>query len=310
MSYTNVQTRGSNGDPFVKRSTLDYLTRGETPSVRAVALQLHFGMVTALRSGDGSIHATWREVADWAGVSYASVKRAIIRLRELGWVRELGGHRIVFNYRRSCPVKKAQSEPPPSSYLETFQEGITSHPKPPASAPEAGSVALEPSGRDALQEQPKKPSEAGQAIAVLVEAGADRAGAVKAVKAAKREGRLSLMTIQRIADAVAALPSKPYRPGGLICAAIVRPELGAKLIRDHASAMRRKPSRMPQEPSEALQAPGTPPEASGTILERLMAVIAEPEDLAFMMHRHGVSPQEVRELAARNPRVRHWAGWV
>ena len=286
-------------DPFVKRSTLRFLTRGETPSVRAVALQLHFGMVTALREGDGSIHATWKEIAAWAGVSYASVKRAAARLRDLAWVKELPGGRIVFDYRRSAPVEKAQIEPSPYIEVETLREGMNHHPIVTASTP---GPELPPSGEDGLGEpsvrdrevgssnqwselaahnrlvpdsnQPgercnrtvevpaerlirnqqvhqatphraAKPSQMGACIAALVEAGADRPGAVKAAQSARKAGALSLEIVQRITAAVQALPTRPFKPAALICAAVARPELGAKLLRDHARVTRRKVTSSP-----------------------------------------------------------------
>lgn len=239
-------------DPFVKRSTLRHLTMGETPSVRAVALQLHFGMVTAIHDGDGFIHASWREVAEWSGVSYASVKRAVARLRALGWIRELSGHRIVFDYSRSVPremggravpaaVEKAQFEPVHDKEGKTFQDGYT-HPsaKVPTGVPEPS-----PSGGDGLSVEAERagdsaPSAFGLAVAALVEAGADRAGAVVAVRAARKVGALELGTVRRILEAVASMPSKPFRPGGLICAAVARPELGRKIIRDAAWAASRR----------------------------------------------------------------------
>lgn len=230
-------------DPFVKRSTLRYLTRGETPSVRAVALQLHFGMVTALREGDGAIHASWKEIADWAGVSYASVKRAAIRLRELGWVRELPGRGITFNYKRSTPAEKAQIEPRSNRELETLREECN-HPN--AVVPTVV-MDLPPSGEDALSQEPGRevppvPSVFSAAVGVLVGAGADRAGAVAAVRTARKANTLDLGTLQRIVASVACLPISPRNSGGLLCAAVRRPELGQKLIRDAAWADKKRGS--------------------------------------------------------------------
>lgn len=306
-------------DPFVKRSTLKHLTQGETPSVRAVALQLHFGMVTALREGDGSIHASWKEVAEWAGVSYASVKRAVIRLRELGWVKELGGHRIVFDYRRSCPVppaEKAQFEPSPSSIREN-PTGKDKHPsEPPALSPAV--VPGAPSGGDGLsqegqerQEAPKVPSGFTEAVGVLVGAGVDRAGAVKALRVAGKAGRVDLEGIRRIVEAVEALPVKPYRPGGLLCAAVARPELGRKLVRDHAAMSRRKAPGSPQVKRDSeppIHAPVkavSPWDAAVALVKGWRSLVAEPEDLGFMLSRNPhVTPEAVRVA------VPEWSGWL
>lgn len=233
----------TNLDPWIKRSTLRFLTRGETPSVRAVSLQLHLEMVIAIREGDGTIHATWREVSEWAGVSYASVKRAVSRLRDLGWVKELPGGRIVFDYRRSASTNMAQIEPSPYMEEKTLREGMN-HPE---DQPSVKVAELPPSGEDAALKAKKakgdkrknlgsleaeRPSMMGQAIASLVEAGADRAGAVAAVRRARKAGSLSLEAVQRIAAAVQALPTKPFKPAALLCAAVARPELAAKLLRD------------------------------------------------------------------------------
>lgn len=267
-------------DPFVKRSTLRYLTRGETPSVRAVALQLHFGMVTALREGDGTIHATWKEVADWAGVSYASVKRAALRLRELGWVKELPGHRLVFDYRRSCPVKKAQFEPSHSIELETLREGCT-HPDDeasnqvsdlPPSGEDVRGIPVVPPGKSACSEfdpdqaahnrlvqadpqvrslmsyprrKPRLTDAQRESLAILIAIpGVDRAGAMKAVKSG---GPDLVGRVRKIVEAVQALPTKPWKPGGLIVAAVMRPELGQKLIRDHAQGGHKNPASVHQQ---------------------------------------------------------------
>lgn len=222
--------------PFIRKSTVEFLTRGETKAVQCVALQLHFGMVNATADGAGAIQATWKEIGAWAGVSYASAKRAAVRLRELGWIRELSGHQIVFDYSRSLP-KKAQIEPHSNGVIEPSRKD-EKHP-----IPTVPTVALPapPSGEDGALGGPpgaraKEPSVFSEAVAVIVAAGADRAGAVAAVKEARRKGSLDLGTVQRIAAAVAALPSKPFRPGGLVCDAVKRPELGKKLIREASAA--------------------------------------------------------------------------
>jgi hypothetical protein len=284
-------------------------------------------MVAALKDGDGMIHATWKEIADWAGVSYASVKRASIRLRALGWVRELPGGRIVFDYSRSVP-QKAQIEPRPYKEVETFQEGCT-HPEDQApqvvsEQPPSGVDGPElEAGRDqeSIHETPK-PSVFGQAVAVLVEAGADRAGAVAAVKTARKGGFLDLGTIQRIAAAVAALPSKPYRAGGLLCDAVKRPELGRKILQDQAAVTRRKGSLIattaalgrPQETPKANSAPSARKRTDGaqtcslspaetmrrTLRDWLtIADLAEPEDRAWILRQakdRGWSLAELRTM--------------
>lgn len=294
-------------DPFVKRSTLRHLTRGETPSVRAVALQLHFGMVTALREGDGSIHATWKDVADWAGVSYASVKRAVIRLRELGWVRELSGHRIIFDYRRSCPIRpseKAQIEPLASSLRETFQEGMSTHPSSPAPEHQPD---VNPSGEGESVE----PSVAGEAIRALVTAGVQRAGAVKAVGAARKAGCLSL---ERIRDLVMVVKKTPaYSPMGLLCAAVTRPELGAKLLRD-AEMVARK-ARGTELPTYRLgggcpvHTPETlvlsPWDSALEVVRSWRGLVANADDLRFLMGRSPNVPAEAVMAA-----VPEWSSWV
>jgi len=227
--------------PFIRSSSLAFLTRGETKAVQCVALQLHFGMVKAKKAGDSSIHATWKEVATWAGVSYASVKRARIRLRELGRLHEFPGHRIVFDYSRDV-AEMAQIEPRSNKVFETFQEECT-HPEDQARIEVPTIIASGGDGLEVKQERlnaSKAPSVFGAAVAVLVEAGVDRAGAVAAVKAALKAGPVDPMSLRRIAAAVAALPSKPSRPGGLLCAAVAHPEMGLKILRDLAAAKRRE----------------------------------------------------------------------
>jgi hypothetical protein len=277
-------------------------------------------MVTALQEGDGTIHASWKDVADWSGVSYASVKRAASRLRELGWVKEQSGHRIVFDYRRSCPVEKAQIEPRPNIEEETLRDGYTHHNAP---EPTKGKASeLPPSGEDAALDEPegkqkRTPGTFSAAVAVLVEAGADRAGAVKAVKTARKAGPLDLEAVRRIAAAVASLPSKPFRPGGLLCAAVSRPELGSKLIRDHVRALKRKASgdSEPMKTSTKPAGPGLRNVVQGDMAKREtpalsrwdamrqtvrgwldLVDLAEPEDLAHIRKLAGERGWSVAEL--------------
>jgi len=284
MSFVPRSTRRRT-DPFIKRSTLRYLTMGETPSVRAVAIQLHCGMVTAASSGEGSIHASWKEVAAWSGVSYASVKRAVIRLRQLGWVRELGGHRIVFDYSRSQPRAQAQDQAvmsrqlqdrssdllitnqllreteksleekaqiDPRSYMELETlPGRDNHPPTVTASPSF--TAHPPAGVDVPlgAEEQKTPSVFSVAVQVVVSAGADRAGAVKAIKSLGRLDSESLAMVQRVVAAVQSMPVKPYRPGGLVVAAVQSPRLRASILRGAQGrcAASHDSSENPQKPS-------------------------------------------------------------
>jgi hypothetical protein len=222
-------------DPFIRKSTLAFLTRGETRAVQCVAAQLHFGMVRSFREDKiDHIRATWKEVADWAGISYSSVKRAVIRLRELGWVKELPGHRIIFNYKRSCPVEKAQIEPSHNIELETLREGCThpseSNPSDPSENSPSGEDVLDQTSRIKKSRMSPDQREALSILAALP--GIHRAGAARAVKTG---GPNLVARVQKILSAIDAMPSKPWRPAGLIIAAICRPELGQKLIRDYGS---------------------------------------------------------------------------
>ena len=86
----------------------------------------------------------------------------------------------------------------------------------------------------------------GACIAALVEAGADRPGAVKAAQSARKAGALSLEIVQRITAARPGPPDQAVQTRcPLICAAVARPELGAKLLRDHARVTRRKVTSSP-----------------------------------------------------------------
>lgn len=126
--------------------------------------------------------------------------------------------------------------------------------------------APSPQGDATLHPPTPAPSGAGAAIALLVAAGADRAGAAKAVKVARRENRLNLDVLAKIAEAVAGLPTKPYRPGGLMVAAVKNAALGAKLIRDHDQAQARKGGAgvhgVPQETRNVSAGPSASPEAT------------------------------------------------
>lgn len=265
-------------DPFVKRSTLRFLTMGETPSVRAVALQLHCGMVTALREGDGTIHATWGEVAAWAGVSYASVKRAVIRLREKGWIRELSGHRIVFDYSRSMPTRtpseKAQFEPCSNKDVKPSGRDDSSHPIPPADPMGTGHP---PSGEDVPLQAGKdeNPSVFSQVVTAICAGGADRAGAVKA---ARNLGHITPATIERVSrivSAVAGLPVKPYRPGALIVAAVRDRRLGDSLL----AGASRKPKR------EAVSVPVVPASGGDSWSGGWDNLAPTPEELEYLRSR-------------------------
>jgi hypothetical protein len=215
------------------------------------ALQLNEGMVTAAKTGDGMIHATVEEVADWGGISRRTAWRVWKRLQELGWVSCPKRGLIVFDYSRKLANQRV-SRPSESATVADSLKGVlepsgkdeTTHPKAQA---EPMAVADPPSGEDAALDGPpekqKAPSAFGEAVAVLVGAGADRAGAVAAVRAARKAGPVNLEALRRIAAAVAAMPSKPYRPGGLICAAVRRPELGQKILREAEATKRRGTTR-------------------------------------------------------------------
>jgi len=181
------------------------------------------------------------------------------------------------------------------------------------SAPELVDVAIrtEPAPEVLTVNTPRSaPSVAGAAIAVLVAAGADRAGAVRAVKQARRENRLDLDVLAKITAAVSALPTRPYRPGGLIVAAVIRPALGFKLIRDHDQARKdgRDSYRMPQETPKVSRGPSAPPEVTWSAWDVMRMTVAdwltvadleEPEDRAWLVAnaaRRGWSLDQLRSL--------------
>ena len=254
------------------------------------AVQLNEGMVLAMKQGDGMIHATVEEVADWGGVSHRTAWTAWKHLKALGWVSSPKRGVIVFDYRRkpaaspdltSCesaknaetlkgvlePSRKGETHPsahvppadPPLTPSGAGGVGIEDQVLPVELAPVASvtelvDVAIRTEAAATVEQVEAHSSPAGAAIDLLVAAGVERAGAVRAVKVAKRENRLSLDTLAKITAAVAALPTKPYRPGGLIVAAVIRPSLGAKLVREHDQA---RGPRLVQQPH---QGPPRPPE--------------------------------------------------
>lgn len=282
-------------DPWIRRSTLRHLTMGETPSVRAVALQLHMGMVQALQDGEGVIRATWKEVADWSGVSYASVKRAVIRLRELGWVRELPGHGIVFDYLRSCPAEKAQFEP--RSYMELNPTGKAEvHPTTEAPSMEPGEHQATPTG-GAVPDRPRtseaQRAEREAALAILRDAGVSRAGAWPLVRGG---GADLVQRVQAIVGAVQGLPVRPFKPGGLIVAALRNRRLESRLVKSKkpASVVPSAPPKLRSPWDEALE-----------LVRGWRGMVAEPDDLRFLLQRSpGITPEMVRVAAPE------WAGWV
>lgn len=173
---------------------------------------------------------------------------------------------------------------------------------------ETGKETKKPGNR----ETGKPESIAGRAIAELVAAGADRPGAVKAVKFARQFGHLDLSRIQAIAEAVKALPSgSSYRPGGLLCAAVLRPQLGTKLIHDHRRQQRRETLREPfANPSRATAEPT--PRAGSAWDAALVTVrgwatmgLEGPEDLAFFLAKSAtITPDHVRAAMPA------WASWL
>lgn len=63
----------------------------------------------------------------------------------------------------------------------------------------------------------------------------DRASAVADVRSARNTGSLSLAAVQ-------AFPARPFKPAALLCAAVTRPELAAKLLRGQARTARKASS--------------------------------------------------------------------
>ena len=308
------------------------------------AVQLNEGMVTAMKHGDGLIHATVEEVADWGGVSHRTAWTVWKHLKALGWVSCPRRGVIRFDYRRK-PAGVEDLDPCESAKNAESLSGVVEHSvteepirEDVAVTRSAGDgfdsenlVGLEPvelvkvNGAElvdmAIRTEPAPevvtvttprpaPSVAGEAIAVLVAAGADRAGAVRAVKQARRENRLDLDVLAKITAAVSALPTRPYRPGGLIVAAVIRPALGSKLIRDHDQARKdgRDSHRMPQETPKVSRGPSAPPEVTWSAWDVMRMTVAdwltvadleEPEDRAWLVAnaaRRGWSLDQLRSL--------------
>ena len=288
------------------------------------AVQLNEGMVTAMKHGDGLIHATVEEVADWGGISHRTAWTVWKRLKALGWVSCPRRGVIRFDYSRKPTVEPVDARPESAKNAESLngvvEHSVTEEPIREVVAQGKTLPAVRSAGdgfdsedlveldlvkvncpelvaveirTETAQEVPA-PSMAGTAIALLVSAGADRAGAVRAVKMARRENRLSLDVLASITAAVSALPTKPYRPGGLIVAAVKNPALGSKLIREHDQARKGVggASRMPQDVPKVSVCPSVPSEATWSPWEIMrrqvadwltVADLAEPEDRAWLV---------------------------
>lgn len=231
---------------FIHHDTLDYFEmRLRRPKFVAFAVELHRRQVNALRAGSPVIEGTVEQIGADAKVSKRTSWDAWKCIRDLGWGQSPRPGVILFDYRTKPSMNAGFVALGPAKNADRINgidkpsgRDVTAHPT--ATVPTVA-LAEPPAGGDGPlggpegQKKVKPPSVFSEAVTAMVAAGADRAGAVAAVKSAAKAGRLELGTIQRIAQAVAAMPSKPFRPGGLICAAVKRPELGQKILREASS---------------------------------------------------------------------------
>lgn len=313
--------------PFVR-----HLTLGDSRATRDFALCLDRLMQRAILNHQPGVRLTLKKIAEQARVSYASAKRAMTIFKARGWVEYSPENVLIVNWQGEGHPKahqepaRAQTEPPEDQFepaykgeKKTLRESVhgtqhQSHAETPAcirwpAGPGGWHGELQERGNQASMSPlpPPEPSLASRAITLLVEAGANRAGAVAAVNAAAQEGRLSLEHVQRIIAATLAKKHRLQNPGGMMCKALRHREAGHDLLREHKQ--RKPPQGNAFQPEASVPSRTKLPTHISQLLD-LASIFVEPSDLKFMIDQKRFTPEQVRDFANRYPRYSRFLSWL
>ncbi len=230
--WNRQERRRNNYIGRARKNVLHRLGEGETPTVKALILYFDGGLFRP-DAIDGFVRESKRDISLNSGIPYSSLKRGMARLEEKGiliWDTRKGWK---FDYAKWLSL--GQRINIKGNTLKGDE--IPS----PATMPEPDLVPDPPTGEDVPlraeegQEPPEQVAspapaiqERREAMAVLLAAGVDRAGAWKALRTLP--GQALVTRVSAIVQAVASLPSKPYRPAGLIVAAIKDPKIAQRLL--------------------------------------------------------------------------------
>nr|WP_320131701.1 hypothetical protein [uncultured Holophaga sp.] len=317
---------------YANQKLVRHLTLHDSRAFRDFALHLDRLMQRAILQNQPDIRFTIKEIADQARVSYASAKRAMACFKARGWVESKGRIGIVVTWPQRYVLEahkeplgapdepsRDQDEPAHKEEKNTLREGVQdTHSRQRLEDPSRG---LQPSGPGgwhgefrerenltAISLHPNsEPPLAKRAVALLVEAGANRAGAVAAVNKAAQEGRLSIEHVQQIVAATLAKKHRLKNPGGMMCNALRCRGAGEGLLRE---SKQRKPPQEHVVQSEASAPSWSMLPTHISLLLGMASMSLEPDELKLMIAQKRFTPEQVRDFATRYPRYSHFADWL